>query len=151
MIPSYFVSLVELPLLSNGKIDRKSLPPFQSGDLSPRIEKNYAPPGTNTEQTVVDIWQDVLNLEKVGIYDNFFALGGTSLDLLKVNMKLNAAFGREIRVTAMFEYTTIRSLAQYLEENEGYSSPESHRYEAKHINRDKLARIKNRIKKESAK
>ena len=112
MIPSAFVMLKALPLTSNGKVDRRALPAPDS--LRPELEATYAPPRTEMEQTIAGIWQEMLHLEKVGIDDNFFDLGGHSLLIIQVHSRLQESFKGDLLITDLFEYPTIRSLTKYL-------------------------------------
>jgi polyketide synthase PksJ len=117
MIPSYYVQLEEIPLTPNGKVDRKVLPePDQS---RPHLGATYVAPETASEKVVADIWQEVLQLKKVGIYDNFFDLGGNSLKVIQLNQKLNETFGKDIPVAEMFRNLTIDFLAQHLGQDRG--------------------------------
>ncbi len=111
MIPAAFVTLEVLPLTPNGKIDRKALPAPDT--TRPQLEAAYQPPQTEVEQKIADIWQEVLNVENVGIHDNFFELGGHSLLLVQVHSKLREVFKRELSVLDLFRYPTISSLADY--------------------------------------
>lgn len=121
MMPSAFVLLKALPITANGKVDRRTLPIPDS--LRPELEAIYVPPRTEVEQTIAKIWQDMLHLEKVGINDNFFDLGGHSLLIIQVHSKLQKVLRRDISITDLFEYPTISSLTKYLsqEERETYS------------------------------
>ena len=111
MIPSTFVVLAEMPLTPNGKIDRRALPvPEGRSDL----EEAYVMPQTETERVIAAVWQKALKLEKVGINDNFFSIGGHSLLLVNVQIKLNEILSKEISVIELFKYSTIKELAQYL-------------------------------------
>lgn len=112
MIPSTFVMLKALPLTSNGKINHNVLPEL-NGDR-PELAATYEPPQTEVEQTIVNIWQQMLHVEKVGIHDNFFDIGGHSLLLVQVHVKLREVFPTDISVLNLFEYPTINSLAKYL-------------------------------------
>ena len=112
MIPSYFIRLDKFPLTTSGKIDKKSLP-LPSGER-PKLETSYAMPGTRAEKKITDIWKDILGMEKIGIDDSFFELGGNSLDMIKVNDRIKETFQVDIPVVHMFRYHTIRSLAGYL-------------------------------------
>lgn len=112
MLPSAFGILKNLPLTTNGKIDRQALPEIES--LSSEITANYEPPKTEIEQAIAKIWQQLLQLEKVGINDNFFDIGGHSLLLVQLHAKLRDMFPVDIAITHLFEYPTIASLAQYL-------------------------------------
>jgi amino acid adenylation domain-containing protein len=111
MIPSYFVQLEHLPLTPNGKVDRKALPEpavvLQTGMA-------YTAPETNLEMTISEAWKEILNLDKVGVHDQFFDLGGNSLNIIKLNVLLNQKLGRQIPTVILFQYPTIHSLAQYL-------------------------------------
>src|SRR5690606_11236204 len=76
MVPQMLVQLSRIPLTSNGKVDKKSLPDPDASDLIGTI---YVAPTNKLEQTVVDIWKDLLHINKLGTNDNFFELGGNSL------------------------------------------------------------------------
>ncbi|MBD2500011.1 non-ribosomal peptide synthetase [Anabaena azotica] len=112
MLPSAFGILKKLPLTTNGKIDRQALPEIES--LSSELTANYEPAKTEIEQAIAKIWQQLLQLEKVGINDNFFDIGGHSLLLVQLHAKLRDIFPVDIAITHLFEYPTIASLAQYL-------------------------------------
>jgi surfactin family lipopeptide synthetase C len=114
MIPSFFVSLDQFPLTPNGKVDRNALPPPESpAPTAPMLPK------TGVEQAVAAVWQQVLNVEKVGIHDNFFDLGGNSLLLVKAHTQLRTQFpleqsAIELSLLDLFRYPTVGSLAAYL-------------------------------------
>ncbi|MFB2973192.1 amino acid adenylation domain-containing protein [Aerosakkonema sp. BLCC-F183] len=112
MVPSALVTLDEMPLTVNGKVDRQALPAPES--LRPELEVAYVSPQTELEQIIATIWQEVLRLEKVGIYDNFFDLGGHSLLIVKVHSRLQAKLEKNISMVEMFKYPTIESLAKHL-------------------------------------
>ncbi|MDZ7949845.1 non-ribosomal peptide synthetase [Nostoc sp. DedQUE09] len=111
MVPTAFVMLSALPLTPNGKIDRKALP--ASDTARPQLEAIYQPPETDVEKTIADIWQEVLNIENVGIYDNFFELGGHSLLLVQVHSKLREVIQSDLSMLDLFRYPTINSLVDY--------------------------------------
>jgi amino acid adenylation domain-containing protein len=112
MLPSAFVVLESLPLSPNGKVDRRALPAPDGRSLS---EEVYVAPRTEAEEKVAAVWRDVLRLEKVGIHDNFFDLGGHSLLLVQVHGRLRESFpDSELSVVALFEHPTIASLAAHL-------------------------------------
>ncbi|MBW4666566.1 MAG: amino acid adenylation domain-containing protein [Cyanomargarita calcarea GSE-NOS-MK-12-04C] len=112
MIPGVFTLLDTLPLLPNGKVDRRALPVPES--LRPTLTTTYQVPQSEMEQQIAKLWQEVLHVEQVGIHDNFFDLGGHSLLIIKVNNKLRGILQRDISVVTMFQNPTIYSLAQYL-------------------------------------
>ncbi|MEG4005588.1 amino acid adenylation domain-containing protein [Microcoleus sp. Pol11C1] len=116
MIPSAFVMLETLPLLPNGKVDRRSLPAPEQA--RPKLEAAYQAPRTEIEQTIGAIWQEYLHLEEVGIHDNFFDLGGDSLLLVRVHSQMQKIFQREFSLVGMFQYPTIGYLAEYLIQEE---------------------------------
>ncbi|QOR34872.1 amino acid adenylation domain-containing protein [Clostridium sp. 'deep sea'] len=111
MIPSYFVALTEMPLNESGKIDRKALPAPQ-GNIE--TGASYEQAHNNTEKHIVDIWSEVLNVNKIGINDDFFALGGDSLKAVKIIALIETKLGLKMSVSSMFRYTTIAELAKYL-------------------------------------
>jgi hypothetical protein len=115
MIPAYFTPVEKIPLTANGKVDRKSLPDIDGIRLPLHRKEGYAAPGTDLEKLIAGIWKDVLKLEKVGIGDNFFDIGGNSLNILQVNQKLNELLEESLPAMNMFRYTTIHSLAHFLE------------------------------------
>ncbi|OYE00494.1 non-ribosomal peptide synthetase [Nostoc sp. 'Peltigera membranacea cyanobiont' 232] len=116
MIPSAFVVLKNLPLAPSGKVDRKALP--KPDNLRPELETAYVSPRNEIERTVADIWQKVLKVEKVGIKDNFFDLGGQSLNVLQVYSKVRELLKADLAITDLFKYPTINSLSQYLSQKD---------------------------------
>lgn len=110
MIPAAFIQLNELPLTPNGKIDRRSLP--VPGDIYQL--NGYVASGNEVEQILADIWQSVLEIEKVGIHDNFFDLGGASIQSLQVVAGASLA-GLGLSPEMIFEYQTIAELAGQLQ------------------------------------
>ena len=112
MIPAYFVVLDSLPLTSNGKIDRRALP--DPTHLQPTSEAPYAAPRSELERIIADLWQSALQVEKVGVYDSFFDLGGHSLLMIQVHGKLQESTGQEFSIIDMFKHPTVNSLANYL-------------------------------------
>ncbi len=120
MMPSAFVLLETLPLTPNGKVDRRALPlPERS---RPELATILVMPQSDAEQLIAKIWQEVLQLEEVGIHDNFFDLGGNSLLLLKSCSKLAEILGRELSIVELFQYPTISALAQHLSQTNRESS-----------------------------
>jgi acyl carrier protein len=116
MVPAYFIVLEEMPLSHSGKLDRKKLP--EPERVRPELAVKFVSPGTEMERMVAGIWQEVLELEGVGIHDNFFDLGGTSLTIIRVNTNLRKRFQEDIPMLDMFRYPTIQALASYLEDKE---------------------------------
>ena len=114
MVPSTFTLLDEMPLTPNGKVNRKALPaPDPSGF---RAENAYAEPRTPVEEQLVEIWEEVLGLERVGIHDNFFELGGHSLLATRVVSRVRKVFQVELPLLSLFEEPTIAGLSERIEE-----------------------------------
>ncbi|AFZ23801.1 amino acid adenylation enzyme/thioester reductase family protein [Cylindrospermum stagnale PCC 7417] len=112
MIPSAFVFLEALPLNPNGKLDRRALPTPEN--LRPELTATYQSPQSEIEKTIANMWQDLLHLEKVGVNDNFFDIGGHSLLVVQLNNKLREILKRDLSVVEIFQNPTIKSLAQHL-------------------------------------
>jgi thioesterase domain-containing protein len=111
MVPTAFVVLKALPLTVNGKVDRKALPapdPLQS-------DAAYVAPRTPTEQIIADIWADVLGVDKVGVFDDFFALGGQSLLATQMVSRIKRALKVDLSLRTLFEAPTISALMLKME------------------------------------
>ena len=113
-IPSVFVFLEKLPLLPNGKIDRKALVAANLHDLEPA--QNFAKPQTPVEKILAEVWQAVLGIEQIGIHDNFFELGGHSLLMTQVVYRISADIGVDIPLVDFFRFPTIHALSIYVSE-----------------------------------
>jgi amino acid adenylation domain-containing protein len=112
MVPSAFVFLERLPHNANGKVDRQALPDADAEALA--RDAVYVEPGTEMERTVAGLWRELLGLEKVGLHDNFFDLGGHSLLVVRMQGRLREILQREITVAEMFKYPTVSTLAWHL-------------------------------------
>ena len=112
MVPTAFVFLNALPRNPNGKIDRKKLPAPEG--LLQNLETRYVAPQNEIERAIAQVWQAVLQIDKVGIDDNFFDLGGHSLLLMRVQNQLSEMLARDLSIIELFRYPTINALAQYL-------------------------------------
>lgn len=108
MIPSAFIFLDAFPLTHNGKVNRQVLPAPDAD--RPNLEAAYVAPRTPTEQTLAKIWSEVLGIEQIGVYDNYFSLGGASIQGLQVIARANAE-GLPLTPEMLFEYQTIAELA----------------------------------------
>ena len=106
MIPAVFIRLDSLPLTPNGKIDRKALP--APGDVHEL--RGYVAPGNEAEKILAAIWKNVLEIEQVSIHDNFFDLGGASIQSLQIVAHANMA-GLQINAEDIFQHQTIAELA----------------------------------------
>jgi hypothetical protein len=116
MIPAAFVVLDALPLTAHGKVDQRALPVPERDQLN--LESTYVAPRTKAETIVSQVWKEVLKLEKVGIHDNFFDLGGHSLLVIQVHNKLREIFKQDLPIVDLFMYTTISSLSERLSMND---------------------------------
>jgi amino acid adenylation domain-containing protein len=112
MVPSSFVMLEAFPLTPNGKIDRRALPAPEG--IRPPLEATYVGPQTDAEQLIAELWQKLLHLDKIGIHDNFFDIGGHSLLMVQIQTQLQERFGQKLAMVDLFQYPTIHALAQYL-------------------------------------
>jgi amino acid adenylation domain-containing protein len=112
MIPSSFVFLKALPVTASGKVDRMALTALGGPDDEPATK--YVAPSTALERSLAAIWQDVLGVDRVGVSDNFFDLGGHSLLLVRLHGRLRRVINHELSVIDLFRYPTIRSLVNAL-------------------------------------
>jgi amino acid adenylation domain-containing protein len=112
MVPGFFVVLPELPITANGKIDRRRLPAPEQRRTEAAA---FLPPSTAAEQALVRIWSEVLGLERVGVGDSFFDLGGHSLLLPRIQARIREDLGRDIPLLKLIEHPTVAALAGWLE------------------------------------
>lgn len=110
MIPAHFVCLPALPLLPNGKVNRRALPPPDRTNR--QGSDTAAPPQTVIEQKLHNIWTELLEQKQIGIYDNFFELGGHSLLATQLASRICRTFQLELPLKAIFETPTIAGLAE---------------------------------------
>jgi acyl carrier protein len=115
MVPSDFVFLESLPLTPNGKVDRLALP--APDNARPELAVALAAPQSDIEKQLAKIWAEVLSIEQVGIYDNFFDLGGHSLAASRVISRAIQTFGLELPVNALFDAPTVARMAIIVEQN----------------------------------
>ncbi len=124
MIPSVFVSMAALPITSNGKVDRKALP--EVTDSKRDAGALYIEPQTELEKAVAAIWMDVLDINKVGIDDNFFYIGGNSLVVAKIVYRFNEMFKLNLTFPYFFTNPTIRAMVRFAE-NQNEASPDANK------------------------
>lgn len=115
MVPNYYTRLLELPLNPSGKLDRRSLPePESIGNMK---KESFSPPENEVQSKIAEIWMELLEVESVDIYDNFFEIGGHSLMLIQVYKKLKEVFQKEFSLIELFTYSTIQSIALFITED----------------------------------
>jgi surfactin family lipopeptide synthetase A len=115
MLPSFIVEMAALPLNINGKIDRRALP---APEICNRHNDSYVAPRTATEEILVNIWSEVLHVDRIGVHDNFFDLGGHSLLAMQVLSRIGEVFKVSIEAAlhSIFESPTISTLAECIEQ-----------------------------------
>jgi acyl carrier protein len=110
MIPSHFVVLEALPVTANGKLDRGGLPAPDGS--RPQAERGYVAPEGSVQETLAEVWGEVLGLSRVGIDDDFFELGGHSMLAVKMLGRVQEVLGVQLYVRDLFECSTIRELSE---------------------------------------
>jgi acyl carrier protein len=118
MVPTDFVFLDSLPLTPNGKIDRLALP-VPDGSR-PDLEVAYCAPQSEIERLLAEIWAEVLAVDRVGIHDNFFDLGGHSLAASRVISRVIQTFKLDLPVKALFDAPTVARMADVLSQNQAH-------------------------------
>ncbi len=114
MVPSRFMFISEIPVLESGKLDKNSLPSME--DVRPDIDAAYAEPRNRMEETIAQIWCEILKIDRVGIYDNFFDLGGQSLMATQIVSRIRSTLGMEIPLHVLFEAaSTVEQTAAAIE------------------------------------
>jgi surfactin family lipopeptide synthetase A len=108
MIPSFFIQIDKIPLTTNGKLDKKALP-AAVGNIESGA--GFQKPETETEAILLQLWQEVLTIENISIYDNFFDIGGNSILLVKLHGKINERFPGVLEITDLFSNSKISEQA----------------------------------------
>jgi hypothetical protein len=110
-MPSFFIEIDAIPLTGNGKVDRRALPVPRLG--RPLVKTVFQAPRNEREQSVADIWSEVLDVQRVGISDNFYALGGDSISAIQIAARA-VERGLPLSAVDVFEHQTVASLAACL-------------------------------------
>ncbi|HSF41083.1 MAG TPA: amino acid adenylation domain-containing protein, partial [Thermoanaerobaculia bacterium] len=113
MVPAAFVTLEALPVTPSGKVDRRALPAPDSA--RPDLDASYAAPRNPVQEVLADIWSDLLGVDRVGIHDDFFQLGGHSLLVAKLAARVRQAFKIELSLIQVFQSPTVAALAEVIE------------------------------------
>ena len=116
MIPSVLIPLDSFPLTVNGKLDRRALPTAEFKEL-----KNYVAPDSELENQLCAIWQEVLGIEKVGVTDDFFKIGGNSITCIKLTSLINKKLNTTISVKAVYSCLTIKKLIEFIKTSDADS------------------------------
>ncbi|MCX6149601.1 MAG: amino acid adenylation domain-containing protein [Ignavibacteriales bacterium] len=111
MIPTYFIKIDKIPLTSNGKLDKKSLPPAIQNIATGALFEN---PANKLETELLVLWQEVLSTESISIHDNFFDLGGNSILLVKLYSKINEKYPDVMELTDLFSKSKISEQAEFI-------------------------------------
>jgi acyl carrier protein len=137
MVPWSFVVLDRLPLNVHGKVDRKALPAPEA--VSGR---SYVAPRNELERRIAAAWREVLGLQQVGVHDNLFELGGSSLVIVKLHTRLEQDLGRALPIMDLFRNTTIDALARHLTREEGQEAGAAAQARARtEVRRESLERL----------
>lgn len=113
MIPSFFVMLDSIPMTANGKVDKNALP---EPDRTVGTGTQYVAPANSTEEKLVSIWQSVLDLDRVGVNDRFFDLGGDSIKAIQVVSSVNQEFNVDLPASKLYSNPTVRDIAEFIDE-----------------------------------
>jgi amino acid adenylation domain-containing protein len=113
MVPSGYIVLDALPLTANGKVDRRALPAPES--LLPQTQTPYVMPQTEAEQFIANLWQEVFQIDRVGIHDNFFELGGDSLRATQIISAIRAKCQVDLPLASLFKKPTVADLVEQIE------------------------------------
>jgi amino acid adenylation domain-containing protein len=120
MVPSHFIVIDQLPLTPNGKVDRPSLP--VPDFTRSRDEADYMAPRSDTETKLVTIWSRLLQLDRVGVNDNFFDIGGHSLLGIQVFAEIEREFGAAPPLASLFQFPTVAGLSQIIDDGVAHYS-----------------------------
>lgn len=114
MIPTYFITLKEIPYTTSGKVNRNALPkPAENINIG----TTYESPSSETERKLVELWEKILTVKGIGVKDNFFHRGGHSLKVASLVAQIHKEFNVEIPLKVVFKFPTIKEIADYIEKN----------------------------------
>ncbi len=112
MMPAVFIELTEFPLRANGKVNRQALPE-PSEHIAQQVA--FVEAQTDVEKALVAIWREVLNLDKISVKDNFFAIGGHSLLLTQLISRIRSNLGVDVPIRIVFEHPVLQELAAHID------------------------------------
>ncbi len=113
MLPSFYKYMTELPLTTNGKVDKKALKQLNTDQLE--TDTPFVAPNGGIEILLASIWQEVLRIDTISVYDNFISLGGHSLAAIRVTARVNDELEVKFPLNKIFEFPTIATYAEYIE------------------------------------
>jgi fengycin family lipopeptide synthetase D len=144
ILPSHYMKIKEIPLTPNGKIDRKKLP--DPGGAA-RIVGDYVAPRNELEEKMAEIWKKELNLEQVGINDNYFTIGGDSIKSIRLISIINRELNKNLKIAELYVNNTIEQLAAVISKPETDVSTADAQYEKAQYEKalEKVADIKNKF------
>ncbi|WP_051010663.1 non-ribosomal peptide synthetase [Paenibacillus riograndensis] len=119
MMPQMYIQIDEIPLTANGKTNLKALP--KPGNVRPELRDDYEEAVTDLQKEIQQVWSLILNIEQVGIYDNFFEVGGNSLKIVAMYNELQKLYPGKIQITDIFSYPTISRLAQFIDNQSAFA------------------------------
>ena len=111
MVPSQIVSIENIPLSANGKVDKKALPDVEHGNI---LSNEYQAPATELEIKLADLWKAILGVDKIGIHDNFFELGGHSLHAIQLTSRMHQLLNIKADAGIIFSHPTLKQLSEAL-------------------------------------
>ncbi|MGI9553219.1 MAG: phosphopantetheine-binding protein, partial [Aurantibacter sp.] len=114
MVPSVFKHLEEMPLTKNGKVDKTLLKNLNEAQLS--MDVPFTAASGEIEVLLEEIWKEVLKIKKIGVHDNFIALGGHSLAAIRITARINEEVEIKLPLNKIFEFPTIAEYGKYIEE-----------------------------------
>ncbi|UHA72709.1 non-ribosomal peptide synthetase [Paenibacillus sp. 481] len=112
MIPDQFIQLDQLPLTPNGKVDRLALP---LPDLNKQISEQFTAPTNETEESIVRLWESILGVDRVGIHNHFFEIGGNSIKAIVLSSRIKKQFGVDLPLRSIFQYPTVSEQAKFIQ------------------------------------
>jgi amino acid adenylation domain-containing protein len=127
MVPGQYIEFERMPLTPNGKVDRKKLGQMTTGV---KIETQYVPPRDDLDQQLAEIWREELELEKVGIKDNYFNIGGDSIRSIRLVNVMNEKMDYGLKIVDLYTYSTIEELSDYIKTNGGGDGAGGEQYDA---------------------
>jgi hypothetical protein len=117
MIPTYFVPLPTFPLTSNGKVDRKALPSLAEVLRQAQASESFTAPRTETEKALAEVWVKLLGVERVGVTDDFFNLGGHSLLVASLATEVQTLWDISLMLPVVFQNRTLEALARVIDQS----------------------------------